>query len=77
MAIASVALVSWLARTQPAPSLPLKTLLCYNAGVTLILAYGSIGLGFGGIVLWGVIVFHLMQSVFALNFLRNKRSFAG
>lgn len=76
-AISTVALVSWMARKQPAPSLPLKALLFYNAGVTLILAYGNLGLGLGGIVLWGVIVFHLVQSVITLNYMQKKRSTVG
>jgi hypothetical protein len=71
-AIFSVGLVSWLAREIIQPSAVLKMLLFYNASVTLILFYGILKLGFGGIILWSVIVIHFLQSIISGWMLQKK-----
>jgi hypothetical protein len=71
-AIFSIALVSWLARSIVTPSIEVKMLLFYNASLTLILFYGALKLGFGGIVLWTVIVLHFMQTIISVLMLQKK-----
>ena len=70
-AIFSLGLVSWLARSVINPSVEIKMLLFYNASVTLILFYGAMKLGFGGIVLWSVIVLHFVQTIISILMIRK------
>src|SRR4051812_22935170 len=62
-AIFSVALVSWLSRKNIVAVMSLAVLLFYNFAVSLILLYSTLGLKFSGMFLWGVIAFHLFQTV--------------
>ncbi len=71
-AIFSLALVSWLARSIVRPSIEVNMLLFYNASVTLILFYGALKLGFGGMVLWTVIVLHFVQTIISFLILPKK-----
>jgi hypothetical protein len=71
-AICSLALSAWLVRSAPKPQTELKMLLCYNLSVSIILIYGVSALGFKGIVLWIVIVFHLIQAAICLLILQKK-----
>ena len=61
-AISSLALSAWITRLSSNPSAVIKMLLLYNAAVTAVLLYGILALGFGGIVLWTIILFHFIQS---------------
>jgi hypothetical protein len=71
-AIFSIGLVTWLARSIVTPSIEVKMLLIYNASVTLILFYGALKLGFGGIVLWSVMVIHFVQAIISVLILQKK-----
>jgi hypothetical protein len=71
-AIFSLAIGSWLARSNTAAILVVKMLLLYNAVVALVLLYAALGLGFRGIPVWLVIVFHLYQTVISLLIVQKK-----
>jgi hypothetical protein len=73
-AILSLALQAWLVRLQADTSITLKILLIYNAAVSFILLYGVFKLGFGGIVLWLVILFHIVQTGVCFRIIRKTRS---
>ena len=62
-AILTIALLCWLSRTNTASLVIPGVLLLYNFAVSLILLYATLGLKFAGIPLWGVIAFHLFQTV--------------
>jgi hypothetical protein len=66
-AICYLALDAWLIRSVGSSSTVIKLLVFYNAAVAFVLLYGIMVLGFGGFVLWAVIIFHLIQSVIALR----------
>jgi len=70
-AISAVALIAWLVRSLDNPSIALKMLIFYNLVVGSVLLYGIMALGFGGIVLWGAIIFHLVMFILAIMTLRN------
>jgi hypothetical protein len=71
-AIFSLALGSWLARSGIASLMAVKMLLLYNIAVTLILLYAALGLGFKGIPLWLVIIFHSFQTVVGIVIIKKK-----
>jgi hypothetical protein len=58
-----VAFCCWLGRSNAAQTTASKMILFYNVAVTIILLYGALGLGFKGIPVWGIIVFHAFQSI--------------
>jgi len=70
-AISAVALIAWLVRSLDNPSIALKMLIFYNLVVGSVLLYGIMASGFGGIVLWGAIIFHLVMFILAIMTLRN------
>lgn len=70
-AICSLALVAWLVRSLDNPSIALKMLIFYNIVVGSVLLYGVVALGFGGIVLWVAIIFHLVMFILAIMTLRE------
>ena len=70
-AIVSVSLVSWMARLNATPLIEIKMLLFYNAAVSLVLLYGIVKLGFGGIALWAIIIFHVIQTAVSVEILRS------
>jgi hypothetical protein len=71
-ATCSIALLSWLSRSDPNARVGFISLLFYNFAVSLILLYAALGLGFKGIPLWGVIIFHFFQTVYGLVLLRKQ-----
>ncbi len=66
VAIFSVALACWMARSVGNPLVEIKMLLFYNAAVSLILIYSTVKWGFGGIAFWGIILFHIAQTIISL-----------
>ena len=70
-AICAVAMIAWLVRSLDNPSIALKMLIFYNIVVGGVLLYGIMALGFGGFVLWGVIIFHLAMFILATMTLRK------
>ena len=72
-AICSIALFSWLSRSNAFVVVVLPVLLFYNFAVSIILLYASLGFGYKGIPLWGVIIFHLAQSAFCVILLKKQK----
>jgi hypothetical protein len=62
-AIFSIALLCWLSRINTESLVAPGVLLFYNFAVSLIFLYAALGLKFTGFPLWGVIAFHLLQTV--------------
>jgi hypothetical protein len=71
-AIFSLSLICWLLRDHDVASLAVQGLLAYNASITVILLYGRFSFGLQGWVLWSIIIFHGVQSLQCLRFLRKK-----
>lgn len=74
VAICSVALLSWLARSYPVSGLSLWPLLLYNFAVSLVLLYAVWGMGFRGMIICAVIVFHIFQSVMCWLLLKKQKA---
>lgn len=72
VAIFSIALVSWLLRTQPASLIAVKVLLFYNLAISVLLVYGISKFGFTGFAVWIVILFHVVQSIVSLVLISKK-----
>jgi hypothetical protein len=72
-AICSIALLSWLSRLNPPVSVSLPALLFYNLAVSFTLFYASFKFGYKGIPLYGVIIFHLYQSVWCITLLKKQK----
>jgi hypothetical protein len=71
-AICSVALASWLSRISTLATPALWVLLFYNLAVSFILLYASLKFGYNGIPLYGVIIVHIIQSVFCVALLKKQ-----
>jgi hypothetical protein len=71
-AVFSLAIGCGMARSTPASLVAVKMLLIYNTAVTLVLLYAVLGLGFKTIPLWGVIIFHIVQTVLGLKIIQTK-----
>lgn len=72
-AIFSVALLSWLSKSDAIVGVSLPILLFYNIAVSIILLYASLVLDFKGIPLYVVITFHLFQSVVCSVLLKKQK----
>jgi hypothetical protein len=72
VAIFSIAWAAWMVRPDIHPKIEVKMLLFYNAAVFLVLLYGALQFGFGGMVLWCVIIFHFVQTVISIMILKKK-----
>ncbi len=72
VAIFSLSLICWLLAEQDAALAAVQALLVYNVTVTFILLYGKFAFGIQGWVLWLIIIFHGVQSLQSLRFLRKK-----
>jgi len=70
--IFSMSLICWLLRDQQSASIGIQGLLAYNVSITAVLLYGSFSFGLQGWVLWTIIIFHAVQSLACLHFLRKK-----
>ncbi|HSZ32535.1 MAG TPA: hypothetical protein VK772_04450 [Puia sp.] len=70
-AICSIALLSWLSRSGIPARFSLPVLLLYNIAVSLILLYATLEFGYHGIPIYGVIIFHLFQSLLCVVFLKK------
>jgi|SRR5450432_352650 len=70
-AIFSLALGTWFARSDATSKAALNMLLFYNGAVACILLYGALGLGFKGILLWAVIIFHFCQTGICIGIIRK------
>ena len=71
-AILSLACGAWLARYSIYSVIAIKISLLYNISVTLVLLFGVFKMGFGGIALWVVIVFHLVQTIISLLLFQKR-----
>jgi hypothetical protein len=71
-AISSVALGAWISRNTVDSSVIIKSLFLYNSVITIILLYSIFSLGFGGFILWAVILFHFIQSILSMVILNKK-----
>ena len=72
-AIFSLALGAWFNRSNSHVLLGVRMLMFYNALVTLILLFGILKMGVGGLVLWIVVIFHFAQTVICSNLLRDRK----
>jgi hypothetical protein len=66
VAISSLAFCAWMARSMANPIAVIKMLMFYNIVIAGILLYGIMALGFWGIILSAVIIFHLVLAVIAV-----------
>jgi hypothetical protein len=71
-AILSLAFTSWLTRKKTTGLDSVRMLLFYNFALTSILLYAALGLGFKGPALWGVIIFHLFQTIMSIRIIQKK-----
>jgi len=71
-AILSLAFGAWLARSSFHSPITIKISLLYNISVSLVLIFGVFKMGFGGIALWVVIVFHVVQTIISLLFFQKR-----
>jgi hypothetical protein len=73
VAILSLAWGAWLARSNAFALTAVKIFLLYNAAVALVILYGALELGFKGIPIWVVIVFHTYQSFVCLIIMQKNQ----
>jgi hypothetical protein len=71
-AIFTLGWTSWMARPIASPLIVLKMLVLYNAVISLVFIYCKFKLEFGGIVLWSIIVFHLVQTIISILILQRE-----
>jgi hypothetical protein len=71
-AIFSIGLLSWLSGRNLNIKWSVPPLLLYNFLISLILLYAVLGLGFAGIPIWLIIIFHLFQSLVCIALLRKQ-----
>jgi hypothetical protein len=67
VAISTLALGAWSVRSVANPSTVIKMLIFYNAAIVVVLLYGVLALGFGGIALCAVIIFHFVQTIISIR----------
>jgi hypothetical protein len=72
-AILALAIASWLVRKNKDNAVMSKVLIFYNLLIALVLLYGVLALGFKGVVLWGVIIFHLFQTVTGIRIIQKDK----
>jgi hypothetical protein len=72
-AICTIALLSWLCRSNIVARAGLIVLLFYNITISVVLLVASDRFGYNGIPLYGVIGFHLFQSVYSVILLKKQK----
>lgn len=71
--ICSIALLSRLSRKNLTLGTSIPVLLFYNIIVSVVLFYAALGLGYKGIPVWIVMIFHLYQTVISLVLLKKAK----
>ena len=70
VALIALALTCWLARADAQSGAArglVAAMALYHAGVAVVLAHGSIGLGLSGLGLWPTALFHAAMTVWCLK----------
>ncbi len=74
-ALISLAVACWLSRNDIKSSIVMiKSLVLYNGGATLLLAYAGLIEHFSGLGLWPAILLHAGLLVWCVQSLRNKQA---
>jgi hypothetical protein len=72
-AILSLACGAWVVRSNAYAVNAIKIFLLYNIAVAFVILYGALELGFKGIPLWVVIIFHTYQAAMCIIILQKNQ----
>lgn len=74
-ALISLAIACWLSRSDSQSSIVMtKTMVLYNVGAALLLAYAGLVEHFTGLGLWPAVLLHAGLLVWCVQSLRNKQA---